>query len=142
MEKCGVVTEEKFISHAQYLDLIYRQSATLYDKIANAPRPAFTIPPPTQLSKDSHVDDGVISSSRTKSAGRPSGQTLFVSNQATNASENTLASKINVVSSDKGKNLNEPTGKKMGKNKKNKKIPLQRNHLIPLLWQGNLVMHV
>jgi hypothetical protein len=35
----GMVTEEQAISHAQYLDLIYYQSGTLYDLIPNAPRP-------------------------------------------------------------------------------------------------------
>ena len=35
----GVVTEEKEISRAQYLDLVYSQSGTLYDLIPNAPQP-------------------------------------------------------------------------------------------------------
>ena len=39
VEKGGVVTEEQVIAHAQYLDLIYTQSGTLYDKIPDAPRP-------------------------------------------------------------------------------------------------------
>lgn len=42
MAKGGVVTEEQVIARAQYLDLIYTQSSTLYDKIMDAPRPAFT----------------------------------------------------------------------------------------------------
>ena len=37
--KGGVVTEEQVIARAQYLDLIYTQSGTLYDKIPDAPRP-------------------------------------------------------------------------------------------------------
>ena len=28
----GIITEEKFITHAQYLDLIYTQSDMLYEK--------------------------------------------------------------------------------------------------------------
>jgi hypothetical protein len=36
----NVVTEEKAINHAQYLDLVYSQSGTLYDLIPNAPRPS------------------------------------------------------------------------------------------------------
>jgi hypothetical protein len=36
----GVVTEEKAISRAQYLDLVYSQSDTLYDMIPHAPRPS------------------------------------------------------------------------------------------------------
>jgi hypothetical protein len=35
----GVVTEEHAISHAQYLDLVYSQTGTLYDLIPNAPHP-------------------------------------------------------------------------------------------------------
>ena len=44
--KGGVVIEEKVISRAQYLDLIYTQSSTLYDKIPDAPRPENYVPPP------------------------------------------------------------------------------------------------
>ena len=35
----GSVTEEKAISRAQYLDLVYSQSGTLYDLIPQAPHP-------------------------------------------------------------------------------------------------------
>jgi hypothetical protein len=34
----GAVTEEQAIARAQYLDLVYSQSGTLYDLIPNAPR--------------------------------------------------------------------------------------------------------
>jgi hypothetical protein len=54
----GVVTKEQAISHAQYLDLIYSQTGTLYDLIPEAPRPS-TNPTPTP-SKHSHATDGVI----------------------------------------------------------------------------------
>jgi len=118
VEKGAVVTEEQVISRAQYLDFIYTQSSTLYDKIPNAPRPTFTIPPPPQSSKDSHANDGVIVSSSMQMAGRPSGQTLAITNQTTNASENSLTSEVNSVSFDKGKNQKKPGGKKKGKNKK------------------------
>ena len=73
VEKGGVVTEEKVISRAQYLDLTYTQSDMLYDKITNAPRPTFNVPPPPQSSKDSHAGDGVIGSSRTQATRGPSG---------------------------------------------------------------------
>ena len=116
--KGGVVTEEQVLAHAQYLDLIYTQSGTLYDKIPNAPQPNFTVPPPPQSSKDSHADDGLISSSSTQTSRIPSGQTLAISNQTTNASETTLASEINAMSSDKGKNPKQPGSKKKGKNKR------------------------
>ena len=35
----GVVMEEHTISHAQYLDLVYSQSGTLYELIPHAPGP-------------------------------------------------------------------------------------------------------
>jgi hypothetical protein len=54
----GVVTEEQVISRAQYLDLVYSQTSTLYDLIPDAPRPS-TNPTPTHPVA-SHVVDGVI----------------------------------------------------------------------------------
>jgi len=44
--KGGVVTEEQVIAREKYLDLIYTQSGMLYDKIPDAPRPEFFVPPP------------------------------------------------------------------------------------------------
>ena len=35
----GVVTEEQAISRAQYLDLVYSQTRTLYDLLPDLPRP-------------------------------------------------------------------------------------------------------
>ena len=60
MAKGRVVTEEQVIARAQYLDLVYTQSGTLYDKIPDASRPEFSIPPPPKSNNDSHVGDGVI----------------------------------------------------------------------------------
>ena len=36
----GCATEEKAIAHAQYLELVYSQSITLYELLPNAPRPS------------------------------------------------------------------------------------------------------
>ena len=48
----GAITEEQAISHAQYLDLVYSQSGTLYDLIPHASWPTIdplrpTTEPPT-----------------------------------------------------------------------------------------------
>lgn len=67
--KGGVTTEEQVIARVQYLDLVYTQSGTLYDKIPDAPRPKFSIPPP-KSNNDSHAGDGVIGTTNTKSKGR------------------------------------------------------------------------
>ena len=88
--KGGIVTEEHVISHAQYLDLIYTQSSTLYEKIPNVLRSNFTVPP--QL-KDSRVGDGLIGTAST---------------HHNTASDPTPSSKINVVSFDKGKGDKQP----------------------------------
>ena len=92
--KCGIVTEEKFIARAQYLDLIYTQSGMLYEKIPNASRSNFTVPP--QL-KDSHAGDSLIGTEKT--------------HQDT-ASDLAPTSKINAMSFDKGKSDKQPGSKK------------------------------
>jgi len=106
------------------LDFIYTQSGKIYDKIPNAPQPTFTVPPPPQSSKDSHVGDGVNSYSSTQTTGRPSSKNLVVSNQTTNALETTLTSETNGMSSDKDKNPKQLGRNKKGRKKRNKKIPL------------------
>jgi hypothetical protein len=50
----GVVTEEKVISRAQYLDLFYSQTGTLYDLILNAPHPSTNTTPNTSSSFSCH----------------------------------------------------------------------------------------
>jgi hypothetical protein len=54
----GVVTEEQAISHAQYLDLVYSQTGTLYNLLPDAPRPSTTATSTTPAA--SHAADGVI----------------------------------------------------------------------------------
>ncbi len=63
----------------------------------------------------------MIGSSITQTTSRPSSQTLAISNQTSN----TLSSKINVVSSDKGKNEKQHGSKKKGKTKKKQNYPPQ-----------------
>lgn len=119
--KGGVVTEEKVIALAQYLDLIYTKSGTLYEKIIDAPRQEFSVPPPPKSNKDSHAGDGMIDTSITQTAKAPSGKALAVSSKKEN--DKPLALEINAMSSNKGKNPKQPRGKKKGKsNKKKQKI--------------------
>jgi hypothetical protein len=54
----GVVTEEQAISHAQYLDLIYSQTGTLYDLLPDLPHPSTSATSTTPTA--SHAADGVI----------------------------------------------------------------------------------
>jgi hypothetical protein len=53
----GVVTEEEAISYAQYLDLVYSQSGSLYELIPNSPHMSTD---PSKLSSTAH-EDGIIS---------------------------------------------------------------------------------
>ena len=115
--KGGVITEEQVIAPSQYLDLIYTQSGTLYDKIPDTPRPEFSVPPPPKSNNDSHAGDGVISTTNTKSTKDTSKKARKISSQ--NAKEEILASEVNAVSTDKGKETKKLGGKKRGKNKNN-----------------------
>ena len=102
--KGGIFTKYQVIGHAQYLDLIYTytQSGTLYEKIPNAPRSNFNVPP--QL-KDSHAGDDLIGT---------------VNTHNTTTSNPAPAFKINSMSFDKGKSDKQPRSKKKGKSKKKK----------------------
>ena len=52
----GVITEEQAISQAQYLDLVYSQSRTLYDLIPQAPHPSIDpAKPPAEVPVDGIV---------------------------------------------------------------------------------------
>jgi len=99
--KGGVITEEQVIARAQYLDLIYTQFGMLYDKIPDAPRQEFSIPPSPKSNNDSHVGDGVIGTTDMKSTRATSKKARKNSSQ--NENEELLASEVNVVSTDKGK---------------------------------------
>jgi hypothetical protein len=56
----GVVMEEKAISRAQYLNLLYSQTGTLYNLLPDLPRPNTSSASTTPAA--SHVADGVIGS--------------------------------------------------------------------------------
>lgn len=116
--KGGVVAKEQVIACAQYLDLIYTQSGTLYEKIPDDSRPEFSIPPPPKSNRNTHADDGVIGTSSIQTAKAPFGKALAVSSKKAN--DKLLASEVNAMSYDKGKEPKQPEGKKKRKNKKKK----------------------
>jgi hypothetical protein len=60
----GVVTEEQAISRAQYLDLVYSQTGTLYDLLPDAPHPSTSTTSTTPFA--SHVADSVIGTFHTQ----------------------------------------------------------------------------
>jgi hypothetical protein len=59
----GVVTKEEAIAHAQYLDLVYSQSGTLYELILNS---SCTSTDPSKPSSTTHAD-GIIGVIKTQS---------------------------------------------------------------------------
>jgi len=67
----------------------------LYDKIHNAPRPKFSIPPPPKSNRNSHASDGVIGTSSMQTAKAPSVKALAVSSQKAN--DKLLASEVNAM---------------------------------------------
>ena len=96
--------------------MIYTQSGMLYDKIHDAPRLEFSIPPPPKSNKASHAGDGVIGTTSTKTAKATSKKARTVSNQ--DANDEFLASEVNAVSIYKGKETKQPGGKKKKQGKK------------------------
>jgi hypothetical protein len=67
----GVVTEEEAIARAQYLDLIYSESGTLYELIPNA---THATNDPSKPLSTLHAD-GVIGSVKTQSTSQLTGTT-------------------------------------------------------------------
>jgi len=84
----GFVTEEQAIVHAQYLDLIYPQSSTLYDLLPNALR-LYTDPtsskPPETLPVNGIIQLVTKTSSKSSSS---STKQKFVSTTASNSPSN------------------------------------------------------
>jgi hypothetical protein len=116
----GIVTEEKDISRAWYLDLVYSQTRTLYDLLPELPRPNSSITSTTLAA--SHVADGVIGTtqaqSHSASSTNPKSASSNVQNALSPATPTGKNSEVNVVQST-------PAGKKKskkgrGKNKERK----------------------
>ena len=84
----SAVTEEQAISWAQYLDLVYSQSRTLYDLIPQAPRPSTD---PANPSVEVPVD-GIVGSTQSRSTAKPSKQT-----QTTNPSTPKVSAEVNSI---------------------------------------------
>jgi hypothetical protein len=116
----GVVTEEEAIARAQYLDLVYSQSGTLYELIPNATRATND---PSKPSTASHAD-GVIGSVKTQSTTQSTGTTQRPASTAAPSSTapsstppQTQVSDVNVVQSTPSQ---QPGGKKKARNKTKK----------------------
>jgi hypothetical protein len=98
----GMVTKEQAITWAQYLDLVYSQSSTLYDFLPNASRANID---PSNSSSSYHVD-GVIGSVKN--------QSFSQSTTLSSTSPQTHISKVNAVQSTPSQQFE---GKKKTKNK-------------------------
>jgi hypothetical protein len=116
----GVVTEEEAIARAQYLDLVYSQSGTLYELIPNATRATND---PSKPSTASHAD-GVIGFVKTQSTTQSTGMTQQPASTAAPSSTvpsstppQTQVSDVNVVQSTPSQQLG---GKKKARNKTKK----------------------
>jgi hypothetical protein len=117
----GVVTEEQAISRAQYLDLVYSQTGTLYDLLPDLPRPG-TTPATSTAPAASHAADGVIgtthSHSHSVSTTTPQSNSSNVQSAPSPAPPAGKTSEVNVVqSTPTGKNKSK---KGRGKNKEGK----------------------
>jgi hypothetical protein len=116
----GGVTEGQAISHAQYLDLVYSQTGTLYDLLPDLPRPGTSSISATPAA--SHAVDGVIGTTHTHShsvsSTTPKSNSSNVQNSLSPAPPTGKTSEVNVVqSTPTGKNK---SNKGRGKNKESK----------------------
>jgi hypothetical protein len=125
----GVVTEEKAISHAHYLDLFYSQTGTLYDLFPDAPLPSTTTTSTTPTS--SHVVDGVIgifhvdAKSMSATHTNPKSPTSNVKSALTPTPSTGKTSEVNSVQSTPAGKNNSKKGK--GKNKEDRNNNPQSN---------------
>ena len=104
----GAITEEQSISRAQYLDLVYSQSETLYDLIPQAPCPS------TDLAKPS-VEvpvDGIVGSIQSPYTAKPTKQThpATPSTPKVSTEVNSIQSTQTSGNKKKGKNRNKKPG--------------------------------
>lgn len=114
--KVEVVTEEKVIAQAQYLDLVNTQSGTLHEKIPDHPKKNQIAAAPL----GSHAADGMIGMVNTKSkknSSKNSSPIITLPDSPTGYSSTEIFADIHVVESSTAKSKS--GGKKKGK-KKNK----------------------
>lgn len=116
------MTEEQSISHAQYLDLVYSQSNTLYNLIPHASWPKYDPSKPPQAHSGGRV--GLVKSTPDKpSLGQTStsNSTKKASSKITSTPTKTLD--VNVMQIEQSKN---PPSSIEKKNKKKKETPLKK----------------
>jgi hypothetical protein len=116
----GIVMEEKAISRAQYLDLVYSQTGTLYDLLPDLPRPNASSTSTTPAA--SHAADDVTGTAQTQShsisSTNPKSSSSNVENAPSPATPTGKTSEVNFVqSTPAGKNKSK---KGRGKNKEGK----------------------
>jgi hypothetical protein len=116
----GVVTEEQAISRAQYLDLVYSQTGTLYDLLPDLPRSNTSSTSTTPTA--SHAADGVIGTFQAQphfaSSANPKSASSNVQNAPSPAPPTGNTSEVNTIqSTPAGKNKSK---KGRGNNKEGK----------------------
>jgi hypothetical protein len=118
----GVVTEEQVIIRAQYLDLVYLQTGTLYDLLPDAPRPSTSATSTTHTA--SHAANGVIGTFHAQphsvqaSNNNPKSVASNVQNAPSPTPPTGKTSKVNSVQSTPAEKNKSKKGK--GKNKEDK----------------------
>ena len=112
--KAGVVTEEKVIAQAQYLDLVYTQSGTLHEKIPDLPKQVQIAVAPS----GSHATDGMIGTVNSKSKKKSSNISspiITLPDSPKGESSPEVSADIHVVETSTTKSKS--GGKKKGRNK-------------------------
>jgi hypothetical protein len=129
----GVVMKEQAISRAQYLDLVYSQTGTLYDLLPDLPRPSTSTTSTTPTA--SHATDGVIitfqAQPHSASSTNPKPASSNVQNALSPAPPTSKTSKVNAVQSTPTSKNKSKKGR--GKNKEEKNISqVERTKTTPI----------
>ena len=86
----GSITKEKYISQAQYMDLVYSQFETLYDLIPQDPCPGIDPAKPPEESPIDGIVGSIQSPSTAKLAKKPHTPTPTPSNPKVSAEVNSI----------------------------------------------------
>lgn len=116
MFKGSIYLNQTYYSRAQYLDLVYSQSDTLYDLIPNAPRPSND---PSRPSTESHVDGLIYSVKPSSSGGHHGSSAIPPTSSTTSPSSQSHAAQSSEVNAVQSSSSQISGGKKAnrGKNK-------------------------
>lgn len=140
--KGGVVTKEQVIAQARYLDLVYTQSGTLYEKNLDLPCPGQITANPV----GSHYVDGLIgtvnANKSKKKSSKPTSPIITLPDSPKGDSSPETSANIHIVDSSTTKAKTGNNKKGNNKNKQNTSPKEKKEKMNQVMKSGNLVILV